>query len=247
MDAALYKTLYRLDQTHWWLRARRKVVFDVLDRTAPGPYMRALDIGCGGNIINTLEIGKRAGSVLGLEISDEAIQFAKKTHPGLLLIKGTWPDVSLEQTFNLVAMFDVLEHIEEEVQALQKTEAVLEPGGVLILTLPALNTLWSEHDEYAHHLRRYTKSRVRQLIEENTTLQIERITYFNILLFPPIFGFRIIKHALGIRSSTTDFFSVPHWLNQLLELVFGSERFLLRFINFPIGVSILCIARKKEL
>ncbi len=246
MDASLYETLYRLDQTHWWLRARRKIIFDVLDRTAPGPYVAALDVGCGGNILNTLEIGKRAQYVYGLEISDDAIQFAKKTHPELLIIKGRWPGMSPNKVFNLVALFDVLEHIKDDGEALKKAEEVLEPGGTLILTLPALNALWSEHDEYAHHLRRYTKSRIKQLIKDNTSMRIERLTYFNTFLFPLIFGFRMVKYLLGIRSSSADFFPIPRWLNNLLEYIFGSERFFLRLVSFPIGVSILCIARKPK-
>ena len=244
MDAALYETAYRLDETHWWFRARRRVIFDILDGVSPGPYQSALDVGCGGNIHNTLALAKRAQRIVGLEISKEAIGFAKKHCPDLTIIKGAWPDVTLSQKFDIITLFDVLEHIEDEVRALKKAEETLVQGGTLVLTLPAYSLLWSEHDEYPHHKRRYTKKHLKHLITNNTSLRILRITYFNTLLFPPILAFRISKYLLGIRSTATDFFPIPSWLNWLLEKVFGTERFLLRFLNLPVGVSILCIAQK---
>jgi SAM-dependent methyltransferase len=244
MDAALYETLFRLDKTHWWLRGRRRIVFSMLDRYAPGPFKTTLDVGCGGNNINTLELGRRAKNVVGLDSSDEAIRLAKKYYPELTIIKGTWPDFNFKEQFDCITFFDVLEHIDDEALALKKAQENLTPGGTVLLTLPALSLLWSEHDEIAHHKRRYTKSYLKKLIKNNTDLRIERITYFNTFLFPVVLGFRLAKRILGIRSAGSDFFTLPSWLNNFFEFIFGAERFLLRSIDFPIGVSLLCILSK---
>lgn len=245
MDISLYEELYRLDKTHWWFRGRRRVIFDVLDRTIPGHYQHALDVGCGSNPSAPL-LRERAKQVTGLEMSDTAIHFAKKYIPDLPIIKGAWPNVHLPRQFDLITLFDVLEHIEDEARAIRKAEEMLLPGGVVFLTVPALPILWSEHDEHAHHRRRYTKMHLKNLIEQHTSLRIKRLTYFNAFLFPFIFSFRVIKRLLKIRSSSSDFFPIHSFLNHLFEFIFSAERYALRFIDFPVGVSLLCIAQKKS-
>lgn len=243
MEPALHRTIYEMEKYFWWYAGRRRIIFDFINRIIPSTAQRALDIGCGSGL-NASLLPAHIKEVVGIEVADQAIEAAAHTNPRLKIIKGAWPEVSVPGVFDLVICLDVLEHIKDDGMALRAIESLLAPGGIAILTVPAFPFLWSDHDTVAHHFRRYTQSHLRARIQNDTRLEILRLSYFNFFLFFPIVLFRALKKILPLRSGTSDIFSVPKPINTLLTLLFGAERFLLRITNIPVGVSLLCILKK---
>lgn len=243
MERQLYKEMYDIEKNHWWFLGRRKILFDVMRRTINGKTERVLDVGCGTGL-NALFLERIGGRVYGLEASDEAIAMAKERNPRLMIIKGEFPHVEIKDRFDLITLFDVLEHCENDLAALRKIHSLLNHDGYAVFTVPAFSFLWSEHDELAHHKRRYTASELRQKLE-HAGFEVIRTSYFNAFLFLPAAIFRVLRKLLGLWKGSSDFFMLPAPLNSVLAFMFGSERFFLRFVDFPFGVSIIAIAQKR--
>src|SRR3989338_3769267 len=137
MEKSLYTDYRLLEETHWWFVGRQKIIAQLLqEKVIPRHIRNALDIGCGTGFCTSL-VTPMADSVYCVEMADEMIEILKQKNDRLNILQGEWPDVTVNQSFSLVTMFDSLEHIKDDRAALKKVEAVLEPGGVLLLTVPA--------------------------------------------------------------------------------------------------------------
>ncbi|MBI3442699.1 MAG: class I SAM-dependent methyltransferase [Candidatus Sungbacteria bacterium] len=243
MRADLYETFCAKETTHWWFVARRNILQSLIGRYIPMKVQTALDIGSGPGI-NIPLIRTYAKKITCLEASDTAVAMAQRKFPDLTIVSGSFPQTVPGGNFDLITMFDVLEHIEEHAEALQTVRSLLKTGGYLMLTVPAFMFLWSAHDDHVHHKRRYTRRQICSLLAD-AGFRIERATYFNTLLFPAIAGVRLFQRTLKIRTTKTDFdMEPPRWLNSVLTRIFGSERFMLHYGNLPVGVSIFCVAKK---
>jgi SAM-dependent methyltransferase len=241
MEKQLYQEMYNIEEKHWWFVGRRKILFEITKRKI-GKVGQVLDIGCGTGV-NAKWLGELGEEVYGVEMSDEVIELAKKRTPNLKVIKGEFPNIEISERFDLITLFDVLEHFEDDSDALKKIGALLNPGGYAVFSVPAFPFLWSEHDELAHHKRRYTARELREKLIQAGFSPV-RITYFNTFLFLPIFLFRLMRKLLGLRGGKTDFFMAPEPSNFLLAKLFGAERFFLRFTDFPFVVSLLAVVKK---
>jgi hypothetical protein len=124
--------------------------------------------------------------------------------------------------FDLIAMFDVLEHIEDDRGALCTCREHLD--GCLVLTVPTFPFLWSEHDRRLHHKRRYTKRSLHELL----------------LLFPAIAAARTWKTFT--RSTQTDLAMPAAWMNAFLARLFSAERYAMGRVSLPFGVSLIAVA-----
>lgn len=155
------------------------------------------------------------------------------------IVTGTLPDDIPfdDKTFDLVCLFDVLEHIEQEIHALNRAGGLLKPGGSLLITVPAYAWLWSAHDESHHHHRRYTAAMLRRHAQ-HTGLIVRRLGYFNSLLFSAIAVWRLCGKA------SSDAALPPPPLNALLDFLFGLERFVLPFATFPFGLSVIAVLER---
>ncbi len=243
MKQELYKELYEMEEKHWWFIGRRKIIFSLIKRFIPDDLGKILDIGCGTGLNSDLL--RRAGKeVVGLEISEDAIRYAGMRAPWLRIIKGSFPEVNLSEKFDLVSLFDVLEHIDDDSRALSSIKGILSKNGFAIITVPAFHYLWSRHDELAHHKRRYTLPELDKKIND-AGFETVKISYFNFILSPIIFSVRFFRNLFGLFPSATDFFLPPRWINAVLSSIFGSERFWLGIGDFPFGVSIIAIIKNK--
>lgn len=243
MDKSYYRIFFEVQKKHWWFVAKKKIVIDSISRYVPARNdgHRILDIGCGsGLMLNSLE---QMGETSGMDMSDEAIGFSQEIFSGPVK-KGYLPDnVPYENDyFSLITALDVIEHVEDDRAALKSIRAKMVEGGKAIITVPACMFLWSEHDVLNEHKRRYTRGELQEkLIQAGFT--IEKISYYNSLLFPLIALIRFINNVLK-RKGDSDVDLPSPLINFLLEKFFSAEIFFLRFINFPIGVSVLAIVRK---
>ena len=238
-----YEILFESEEDHWWLASRRRMVVDWVRQRYPGRHdLRILDVGCGTGMMLVDMSG--LGEVQGIDASDEALRFCRQR--GLTAVqKGNVVELHFpDGSFDVVTGVDILEHIDDDGGALREWSRVLKPGGRLFLFVPAHRWLWSLQDEISGHRRRYTARSLKRVIEQ-ANLQVERQSYVSTYLFPMIVLGRIWLKALRrFKEVKTENTLHPSWSNGILRRVFSAEIPLLRRINFPLGASLLCIARK---
>lgn len=238
-----YAIFFEVQKKHWWFVAKKKIVLDHIRRfVSPRPEgLEILDIGCGsGLMLNALE---QIGRTSGMDMSDEAIGFSRQIFSGTIK-KGHLPDNIPygSETFSLITALDVIEHVEDDRASLHAIRERLISGGQAIITVPALMFLWSEHDDKNEHKRRYSRGELKAKLLEAGFI-IEKISYFNTLLFPLIAVVRLINKAL--RRKGGDDIGLPSApVNFIFEKIFGLEKFILRLLDLPIGVSVIAVVRK---
>jgi SAM-dependent methyltransferase len=245
MEPHVYKQIFDAECIHWWFKVRRRIIERVLSRHLVAPLPAALDIGSGTGL-NAMLIKKFASEVRGLEKSPEAIILSKVRYPELEVTQASFPEADLDRQYNLITLFDVLEHLSDDYRALANIKRHLSSGGKVVITVPAFQWLWSEHDNILHHFRRYTKSSLVKVIKQVDGFEIEYISYFNTTLFLPIVIFRFLRNILGFNRNKTDDFLVPKVLNRLLEKLFAFDLKLINKSLCPFGISIIAVLRKAE-
>ncbi len=239
MDPAYVRRHVEEEREHWWFRARLEILRTVIPPGAPASRLRrVVDLGCGtGTVLGAL---RDLGETIGVEIDDTLRAVA--VGRGLDVRAGALPDrVPVEPgTADVVLLLDVLEHLEDPVAALGTARKLLAPDGMLVITVPAYQWLWSAHDVTLRHKRRYTRDALTRLASD-AGFAIERATYFNTLLFPALAIVRLLGRLQ--RRSGHDLHRPGPMVNRLLERVFAAERHLLRRVALPFGNSILLLAR----
>ena len=241
MDRIVYDRMAAHDSSHWWYRARREILADYLAREAALPAdARILEIGCGTG--HNLPMLARFGSIEAIEIDPAARAIASERLgqpvsasplPGL-------PDIA-RGSYDLIAVLDVVEHIEDDVAALAAMRDCLMPGGQILITVPAHQWMWSAHDVVNHHHRRYSKRTLAKAIAA-AGLRHNGLRYFNSLLFPLAAASRIAGRLTGKDDS--DDSPPPAPVNALFEAVFRIERHLVGRMPLPPGVSIITLASR---
>lgn len=234
-----------LEGQHWWFRARRLVLRDLLACLGWPQQPRILEIGVGPGY-NLLEIYPPDARLEGVE-PDEALAALAAERGPLPVFQATidrLPTEIRDESYDGVTMFDVLEHIEDETGALRIASQKLRPGGWIVLSVPAYMWLWGQQDAVNQHFRRYTLRELRWKVQA-AGFTVERATYFNTFLFPPIAAVRLFaRYGRRRHNEKGDFAYGRNPSNPLLRSMFAAERVFLRYIDFPFGVSIFAAARK---
>ena len=239
MERVVYQQMAELDERHWWYCARRKIIADLIRREARLPVdAHILEIGCGTG--HNLAMLSGFGHVDGLELDDEARALSEK-RLGRKVMSSPLPELEEvpDQHYHLIGAFDVIEHIENDQAALTSIAKKLQPGGKFILTVPAHQWMWSAHDVVNHHKRRYSRRALKTLFD-SSPLKLERIGYFNSLLFPLAIAERVASKLRGKEDA--DVKLPPRPLNAALETVFACERYLVGRLPLPPGLSLFAVA-----
>jgi SAM-dependent methyltransferase len=245
MDASLYPRMAEVEDTHWWFASRRAIVDRMLDRLGLPDDISILEPGCGTG--GNFPMLARRGRVFAIDADQSAIGFAQAR--GLAQVAyGSLPDQIPfgDQRFELVVMTDVLEHLDDQADALRALRARLLPGGWLLLTVPAMAWLWSDHDVTHHHHRRYTANELRNLVAA-AGFDVTYLSYYNFLLFPMIAGARILQRLRQSdrddANARHDLMMPPRAINSMLQSIFSSERYVVGSARIPFGVSLIMLAR----
>lgn len=234
------------ERDHWWFAGRREIVLAQLDRVLAGTAAehgpRFLDVGCGAG--GMLEFLAARGAAAGVDASPDAVAMARR-HGGDVRLGALPDDIPFEpHHFDVVTLLDVLEHVDRDQEALVAIHTLLRTGGHLVVTVPAYRFLWSGHDIVNEHKRRYVRAELEARLRQ-AGFAVERITYFNTLLFPPIAAVRLLGRLRG-GVARADEGNVPHRINALLRGIFMMEKRLLAAMDLPFGVSLLAVARAVE-
>jgi SAM-dependent methyltransferase len=238
MERSVYDEMAALDQRHWWYRGRREILDALIGRLGIPPGARVLEIGCGTG--HNLEMLGRFGTVDAIEV-DAAARAIAEQRLGRSVMQAPHPVLEgvPEHAYDLIAALDVIEHIADDEAAVAAIAARLRPGGKFVMTVPAHQWMWSAHDRVNHHHRRYSKRALRRLVEQSP-LKLERVGYFNSLLFPLAVGQRLAAKAS--RRDSGDVAMPATLLNHALERVFAFERRLVGRVPLPPGLSLFAVA-----
>ncbi len=232
-----------LEDRYWWFVARRRLALGLLDDAGLGSAT-ILDGGCGaGALLSELALRGRA---YGADISESAVLTTRERGLGNLVQCDIQQAAFRSGTFDAVMLCDVLEHVDDDRQAVAEAARLLRPGGVAVITLPALGLLWSAHDEALGHRRRYGRRQTRELVE-SAGLRIEKLSFGLTLLFPLAFVVRMAQRVttrLRRQPPETGIIRVPRLANRALVALMDLENAVIRRVNLPVGVSLAVVARK---
>jgi SAM-dependent methyltransferase len=245
MNVAEYERMFRLEDSYWWFVARHRLI-EALMRSrygAPGsdsPALTILDIGCGTGAMSARLA--RWGRVVSADFSPLALQFSRRRGLHHLVGADAMRLPFGASRFDALVAMDMLEHLPDDCAALREFYRVLKPGGRVFATVPAYPHLWSEHDHALMHYRRYRR---REVAERFTAagFQLEKLSHTMTLLYPLVAA----QRRLNARKPPHDppqaaMPQVSRPLNAALTGLLAAENALARRVDFPFGVTILCVA-----
>lgn len=241
MQEIVYHTNYELEDTYWWFQARQFIIDKLIHKyTDLKNHDIILDAGCGtGGFAAYIS---QYFQVIGLDTSKTAIEFSKKRGIKTIYNQVLGDFDSSKHAIKAITMLDVIEHIEDDLSVMQDAYNKLPKEGYFIVSVPAYQWLWSNHDRIHMHYRRYTKSHFNELLKK-AGFEIEFSSYFNSFLFLPGALKRIVQKILG-KESEDPVDHVSPWMNNLFNCIFRSEAVFLGPLTFPCGLSIVTICKK---
>jgi len=248
-DPSFYESLYAAEDWHFWFRSRNAVIATMAAQAIAGlsPGYRVLELGCGnGNVTRLLQTACSDGLVIGMDLFGEGLHNAKLRGVPLL-VQADVNQAPFVKKFHVIGMFDVLEHIPNDRAILNQVFDLLEPGGKLLLTVPAHRELWSYFDEASHHCRRYEIPDLRTKLTESG-YRIDYLSQYMMALYPLMWlGRRFQGRNRGGdgRQLAREEFQVAPILNAALHFVLAQElRWLAKRAHLPIGTSLIAVAQK---
>lgn len=240
------------EDNHWWFHSRTLALLGMLDRTI-GPGERpVLDVGCGaGNMFHHL---RRYGPVVGVDPNSKPLAIARERGYDVREASGDALPFESEQ-FGLVALLDTVEHCPDDGAVLQECHRVLQPGGWLLVTVPAFMWLWTHNDVLNAHHRRYTTGELKGKLQA-AGCQVRYLTYNNFFVFPMAATMLLMRRFtdrqadLGSPHFDDDAYQVEMepaapWMNTILTEVGRLEAALIQRIPLPFGTSVIALAQKE--
>ena len=237
-----FEALALAEARHWWFRARNRVILWVL-KSRVGNVHNFLEIGCGtGFVLEGIHQEYPEATLSGTEFFDEGLMHARRRVPSANFERLDARAMNDTERFDVIGAFDVVEHINEDEQVLANLFRALDKGGYLLLTVPQHKWLWSDADERACHVRRYTR---RELVDkvERAGLEVQYVTSFVTLLVPLMW---LARQRPGQKKAEVNSeFDISERTNRLLEFVMKVELRLLKAgITLPFGGSLLLLAKR---
>lgn len=245
MNEDYNRTYLQVEHHHWWFQARRKAVLRLLERMQWPRDIRLLDIGCSGGAM--LQMLQQAGwtDLLGFDLEASGLSLSNQVSPGRILQANAGQLPFRNDSVDAALASDVLEHIQDDGASLRDWLRVVRPGGRLLLFVPAYPQLWSRHDTWNHHYRRY---RLPELVQTVTAAgwKVDFSSYWNTFWLPAVAGARLLERLLGPGKAEPAVKMPPAWLNHLMGLPFHLEHLWLRKHSLPMGLSCVVHAHKMD-
>jgi ubiquinone/menaquinone biosynthesis C-methylase UbiE len=244
MDQMLAATAAAEDHHYWFRGLRRTAHRWLTEASGDRPMTRIVD--CGAGTGRNLDWLRALGPAVGIELTPLALEVGRRR--GRSLVRGTVTSLPLaDRSVTLATSFDVLYCLPdvEERQAVAEMWRVLEPGGMVLVNVAALDILRGSHSTLTHEVRRYTTRRLADLLA-GAGFIVDRVSYINLSLFPPALAVRSWQRLTGSAQepSANDLAVPPRAVNALVDRVLAAEAALLRVTNLPIGTSVMALAHK---
>lgn len=251
-DPSYFAHLFAIEERHFWFRSRNAVLTTILRQELPSEGGTVLEVGCGtGNVLRILAGAAPSALVIGMDSFAEGLAFAR-SRTNSPLVQGDMHAPPFATKFDLIGLFDVLEHLPDDLQALQDLHEMLDTNGALVITVPAFPSLWSYFDEASHHYRRYTaKTLANQLMAAG--LRIDYLTYYMAPIFPLVWLGRRLASLRGeaseerTRQLAVNELRIIPGVNAAISGILMIERHIVRSrLQLPFGTSLLAIARRNS-
>jgi SAM-dependent methyltransferase len=241
VEGGAYGEMYAQEDSHWWFRGRRHLIWALLRHCDLPDRPRILDAGCGTGR-NLVEFGS-LGPATGIDLSRDAVAYCKLRGLGNVST-GTLDALPFGSAeFDLLFACDVLEHVHDDLRALTELNRVADRCAHLVITVPAYQWMWTEHDVQLHHMRRYTLPTLRSRARA-AGWEVVHGTYFNTILLPPAAFARVLSKKWS-RRGRTDLDRTPAPVNGILALPLRFEAAAVaRGARLPAGVSVGLLCKK---
>ena len=245
-EASIFPKLAPLESKNFWFRSRNRLIIWALRSYFPQAE-NFLEIGCGtGFVLSGIEQAFPQLDLYGSEIFTTGLDFAARRLSRSQLFQMDACQIPFEQEFDVIGAFDVLEHIQEDQNVLYQMYQALRPGGGLLLTVPQHPWLWSQADEYAHHVRRYRAKELKRKVE-SAGFKVLKITSFVFLLLPLMMVSRLQKQKSNANYDIFSELNIGKVANFILEKILDFELISIQSkISFPLGGSLLLVAHKSR-
>jgi SAM-dependent methyltransferase len=238
MEIEAYSEMRTIQERHWWFTGRRAILRRLLKGMNLPENATILEVGSGTG--GNLGLLREFGSVVAFDMEPTAVDYCKLKFGNQIDIRvGSCPDdipIKVDEKFDLICLLDVIEHIEKDNEALSVLKKYMKVDGKILVTVPAYSWLWSGHDEFVHHKRRYTKKGVCELANKLGLVVVDS-SYFNSILFPLAVVVRVVNKIAG-REGSKHTHIPPEPINRVFQMIFSSERFLIKKFRPPMGLSI---------
>jgi SAM-dependent methyltransferase len=245
-EGRFFHHLAPLEASNFWFRARNELILWALQSYAPH-FRNFLEIGCGtGFVLSGIAERYPHASLYGSEIFIEGLSFAASRLPSVQLLQMDARKIPFQDEFDALGAFDVLEHIQEDEAVLSQIHSALKLGGLMLLTVPQHQWLWSVVDDYSHHVRRYSAIDLHNKVRR-AGFSIVRSTSFVTSLLPLLTVSRLTKRGVTVEElDPVAEYRISPMLNALLLKVLRMEQSLIRGgFDLPIGGSRLLVAQKR--
>jgi len=249
-----YAPLFEAEDRHFWFRARNVVLERIVAAETAGLRngFRVLEVGCGtGYVLRMLHDTCRRGVVIGMDRFADGLALARK-RSAAPVVRGRIEAAPFSVPFDLIGIFDTLEHIDDDAAALGNLRQLLRPGGVLCVTVPAYEELWSDFDVESRHCRRYAPELLDERLRQ-AGFTVEYLTPFMATLYPLARIGRFLSDAQRRRraasgdasqSAVVDQLRIRPGINGVLTFLLAQEARLIEARKqLPLGTSLLAVAR----
>ena len=252
MDQNAHRQFLELERTHWWFRGRRSVYLGLLGHLLEADRpRRILDLGCGmGGFLEGLE--ELGDHVYPSDVEVESLTHCRERGFEGGVASSGYALPYADESFDLVCLFDALEHIPDDHRAMAEIVRVLRPGGRVFVSVPAYQFLYANNDRIAQHYRRYTRAGLARVFR-GAGLEVERNTHTNVFLFPlilpAVLATKTLEKVLRLkaRSDHTNLsWPIPQFAHDLLHAMFAAELPFSKRFNWPVGHSIAASARRSQ-
>lgn len=248
MRAAEYDLMRAVEDRHWWYAVLRSLVQQALAGRLP-PRGRLLDAGCGTGGMLAFLLGQICDlNGAGVDSEEEAVRHCHQRGLGTVQMGSVEALPYADGIFDAVLSLDVLYHAGvSEKRALTEMSRVLRPDGLLVLNLPAFDSLRGSHDVAVSGARRYAARQVQGLLE-HSSFEVEMIQYWNAWLFLPLLAWRQLSRMKAEQGAAgeSDLKLTPAWMNALMSGVGRVDAGLCRGLRLPFGSSVFAVARKMK-
>lgn len=240
------KMLFDLEPEHFWFQGRNKIIYSLIEKVMNNPKgMSFLEVGCGtGYVLSFLE--KKGLKVEGIDIFYKSLKLARGRTRAKLM-RGDFRKINFSKKYDIIGFFDILEHIENDAFFLKRALKFLNPGGYVVITVPANMLLWSHVDKISGHKRRYNKKNLVDLVEYSG-FSTKAVSYYNFFLFLPQL---LLRKLVKYRKNNSDILidgglrKLPSPVNFIFKMLMFIESGIIRYLPLPFGASLIIVGRKK--
>jgi SAM-dependent methyltransferase len=254
-DPDFFSLLANIEREHFWFRTRNRVIGTITEQITKdwADGYSVLEVGCGtGNVLPTLKNACPNGLVIGMDLFAEGLAYARN-RTSCPLVQGDIEQPGFGSPFDLIGAFDVVEHLSDDLRVFRSLNLMLKPGGILLLTVPAHQSLWSYFDEVSHLCRRYEPADLRRKLKQSG-FEIEFVSQFMATIYPLLWIIRRIKarqrtqdshSAQTDRSLLLEELRIVPVVNGILTFILMQEAKIIRSrIALPFGSSLIVAARR---